>query len=841
MLFLRSWLEEYIDLSAYNNNDLADLISLQSGECESVQTITDYFGGKVVVGRVINIRKHPEADSLNVFEIDFGHNSDQYASQYGKVVIVSSADNAREGLICAVAIDGARLPYLTISPRKMRGIDSCGMCCGMSELALETQYSSGLWELNDIVSEDQLGISICEALPQYFPAQTIFEMKYLQDKLSSCANHLGLALELAKCLKQPNLLRGLASDMSSNKDFWSKDLLNIKPSSRQIELNDSTDFIATQNYNLFDVSLENEFNLPHLWQMRLFLTGKNLTGGLVDLSNYFLFDFGQPNHFFDGTKIESNQWTIQQLHQSQEFSGLGNFKKSVLPKGLSVIKDSTDHILLVPGITGSQSTKIELNSTSALVEITNFPAELVARNAFDVNYRSDSAKFFASGVDAKLQLVFLVKLLSLSGFEVQHCLLWQRNLDGQKSLGSILDLVNSIENKAPIVVDLPYIVSRLDNRGMNYWKPVIEDLLNNLGKVEVDEATITLTPEPFYSKIATNEDILFEISKLVGFDNLEPEYLTFQANSKTTNHQPTIDSLKNHFVQLGFHEVLTRPFLASDKLLSSLTNSPSIALEAISSQRADEPFLRDSLFSSLMTVATKNIKLGVKDIAIFEMTQIYTHSSSQPNQFSTRIDTGDTWENWSLSAISTTSDPYHLTSLVHSLTTKLKLKCNSQSPSITNLGSTTTFDLIDNNGITQAQLNLTQVANKLKKTFDYPINKPLWFIDIILDLDSLVFDNYKQFFDQSTFPVINRSVSYIINKSILWQDIENIIVDQSTQDNFRVRSNPVERFSHNDNSDVLNVDFQFVSYTQTLTSGMTQEWFDQLLQNLSKLGSISLR
>ena len=292
MLFLHSWLSEYINLSDYNPTQISDLLSLSSGECEEVNTITEYFDNKVVVGRIENLRKHPEADKLNVFDVNIG--------ALGSVQIVSSAPNSRDGLLVPVAIDGAKLPYLTIVPRKMRGLESQGMCCGMSELALETNFSSGLWELNDLVTEVILGQSICAVLPQFFPKDTTYEIKYLQDKLSACANHLGLAMEIAICLQKPELLRGLAKSIYYQEDFYSDLISKIQPATQQIQLTDKTGYVDI--YNIFELELPTSYDLPHIYQQRLFLTGKNLIGGLADLSNYFLYDFGQPTISFPTKK-----------------------------------------------------------------------------------------------------------------------------------------------------------------------------------------------------------------------------------------------------------------------------------------------------------------------------------------------------------------------------------------------------------------------------------------------------------------------------------------------------------------------------------------------------------
>ena len=849
MLFLRSWLEEYIDLSNYSDNQLADIFSLKSGECESVLTIKDYFDSKVLVGKIQNVRQHPDAQKLQIFDVNLG--------QKTSIQIVSAAPNVREGLICPVAIDGAKLPYLSVNSKKMRGEMSMGMCCGMSELSLETQYSSGLWELNDLLSDEELGKSICVSLPKYFIEQTVFEIKYLQDRLSSCSNYLGLALEIAKCIQNPSLLKGVAKSINSGEDFFSDSISQIESSKRQIKLQDNTN---TNNiYNIFSLNLDQEFTLPHQWQTRMFLTGKNLVGGLVDLSNYMLFDFGQPNHFFSATKIQSDSWKFMKLEGDEKFDGLGNFKKAVLPSDLVVLKDSDNQTLIVPGITGSQNTKIDKEEKNVLIEITNFPPELIARNAFRIDYRSDAAKFFASGVESSLQLLFLVKLIAVFGAQnISHSLLWNK--------GTIIDTISQwlcihkilISNQPELEVNIEYIANRLDNIGTKYWKPIIIEKLKLIGNIYIEGENIKFQSNSYYSKIKDNDDLLFEISKLIGFENLSPQYLTFSADSKTLNQQDTITELKKLFTNFGVSEVITRPFLSKVNLLSTLTNSDQVALEALSSQRANEPFLRDSLFSSLMQIIAKNIKLGNKNPKIFEQSKIYVHSQSKPNLFATQIDGGNTWETLNFSSVIVAEDPSLLTSLINNIGFRLNLNpqitkikfdstvqnSNSTNKSKNNLGNTfcyqfsklntqlNTQDRTEPDNLILAQIDLVEISNKFKKLFDLPLNKKVWFLEFSFNLDKILFNTYNIYQDESELPIVTRSFSMQILKNTNWTQI-NDAINQQKSELFEIQIIPTERFPENHNFDNLNFDLIFTPNDRTLTNIEIENWCDQLFNNLS--------
>ena len=124
-----------------------------------------------------------------MFDLDLGSR--------GKLQIVSAAPNVRDGLLVPVAVEGCKLPFLTVTKRQMRGEVSAGMCLGKSELLLETEPSSGLWELNELLVnrdlDEVLGQSICEVLPEYFPEEVVLDIKVLPDKIGTIGNHLGMA------------------------------------------------------------------------------------------------------------------------------------------------------------------------------------------------------------------------------------------------------------------------------------------------------------------------------------------------------------------------------------------------------------------------------------------------------------------------------------------------------------------------------------------------------------------------------------------------------------------------------------------------------------------------
>ena len=292
MLFLKSWLSEYINLSKFSDQDLATLITNKSSEVDEIIPVSDPFNSGVLIGQIQNVRPHESADKLQIFEVNFN-------DIIPAATIVSAASNVQSGLIVPVAVIGTVLPYLKITPRKLRGIESSGMCCGKSELLLEEGYSDGLWELNCEVSE--LGKSIARVYPELFQADLILDIKVLPNRIARIGSHLGMALEIATIAEDYNLLTPLARKLLDPKYIEAEFKAIPIDTDYEFTLEDELDY--AREFELYSLKLDADYTMPCKLARRMFLLKKNLTGTIADLSNYLMYDVGQPSHIFDAQKI----------------------------------------------------------------------------------------------------------------------------------------------------------------------------------------------------------------------------------------------------------------------------------------------------------------------------------------------------------------------------------------------------------------------------------------------------------------------------------------------------------------------------------------------------------
>jgi phenylalanyl-tRNA synthetase beta chain len=887
MLYLKSWLQDYINLNQISSDDLANLISARSGEVESFTESNDYFNQKVLIGKIQNVRQHPDADRLKVFEVNLGNNFIQ---------IVSAAENVFEGLICPVALVGCSLPGgMVIQERQMRGEISQGMCCGKSELLLETGFSSGLWELNEILSqknlplESFLGKNISQVLPEYFPVETVFDIKYLADKFSQCSSHLGLALELAGVLGDLNLLTPKARQAISPEIFNQESkyiqLLNqSQESDLQINFQDETSYSRT--FSVFEIGLEKDFEMPHIFLKRMFLTGQNIVGSMVDLSNYLLRDVGQPSHFFDLEKLVtlnstsknplSLNWKIQKSQNQRKFQGLGQLKNTIIPSEVEVLlqinlENQAQELIHIPGISGGVSTKLEPKSRKILIEVANFPPEMVAKSSFALNYRSDGGRFWSNRVNPALQFIWLEFFLSfmlengvkfdlkkinltLTDYQksqqniidvIQPKALDYDNFDYSKSLVNTLNLADSqvltllqkFEAEYIVKVDFYYIQSRLDFRDLNHWESIILEKLNLVGKVDLDN--LEFYPNVFYSNDNTPEDLLFQVARLNGLDNLAGEFLNSEAKATIKKEYHNLLKIKKMASSFGFQEIISRPFInPKDLMVNKIENSPFEGLKAISSQREDENFLQDSLLPNLLKTISENLKKGHKKNQIFETNKIYKlHTPTKKI-----IETLD------FDLLLIEENPYKLTTFINILAKKLNLFFSLSKIENPELGSgfvyfqeknTEQTDLIDYDSnisfLNQTGASLLEICNKLKKEFNIPLNKKVWYLHLNLAKDT-EFNPYNFYPDQTDFSTISRGYSFFVEKALKWANLEEILT--SFELNFEVFIKPVERLFVDFNTDILNFEMDYYSYNRTLTTteveNLENQFFNQISSNFGR-------
>ena len=781
MLFLKSWLEDYISLTNIENKELANLISLGSSEVEEVKIIKDYYNNMVRVGKIVNVQKHPDADSLQYFDV--------LLDGQNKVQICSAANNVQEGMIVPVALVGANYGGFVVGAKKMRGIESQGVCLGKSELNLETEFSSGLWELDGIVDKSKIGMSICDALPNEFPNEVIFDIKILPDKISKIGNHMAMAIEIAIVLKDLSRLKGYAKMIAHSDPNESYkiliDSIKIKEAENKILLEDKNNY--SKAFSLFDVVLPRSFELDSKYRSRMFLINENQTGTIADLSNYVMLDCGQPSHFFKTETISSNNLSIRALEEKKYFNGLGQLKEAHLPPLTQVLMDG-NNILAIPGISGAVSSSVTKDDLKITLELASFDHHLVATNSFLLNYRSPAAKLYCSDVDIFNSIIAFTKILMELGYEnIESKLNFinGKNTSAQQWLSTINDSINS-----PVVIDMEYINSRL---GKKDYSDSIKKALPLIGVVNDNY----LTPFNCVSLITTPEDIVREVSRIIGYDALDKEYISTTSSAIASEEYYNTIRLRELVASYGFYEIATRPFVHNKD--HNLIHNTSKLLKLHNPYREGVEHLRSDLNITLLESLSLNVREGFKDSKIFELAKTYTQHDSIVNELVV------------LGGGAVLDDFGVITTVINDVLNRLNINNYTNKTMISSIGNKISYDYES-----KEIASIIEVSNKTKKQFNLPLNKRIVLFNINLPESITNFPVYKKYTDESQYPSIRRSYNLVVDKEKTSKSIIRLISEIKTE--YKVIIDPVERFTINDNQDKLLLAIRYTSSSKTLSN-----------------------
>ncbi len=828
MLFLRSWLEDYIDLNQFSNQDLAKKFTSFSMEVEEIREIKDYYQGLVVVGRILEPKPVEGSDKLRVFDVDLG---------FKTIQIVSAAANVEAGQYVVVALTGAKLPHgMTISERKMMGHVTQGMCLGKSELCLEDGYSSDLWEIETELQNLKfdfstiLGKSICEVLPHYFPMQTVFDIKVLPNSMGILSNHLGLAYEIALILGNFNLLKPSASLFLDFEQVVKvcDDLTDLRLDQTQISFEDKTNY--SRYFSLHQLSLDANFNLPALIAQRLFLIEQNSVSAVVDISNYLIYDIGQPIHFFSKAKLEAfaadskTHLSIREAGQSTEFSGLGQLKKTVLDPQIMAIY-AGDQAIILPGISGGQSTMVEAGETEIYLELANFDPEMVAKNSFNLGFdRSQATRVFAGNVPSLKLLIALIRLNQIFGPKTSITSLILSAKDNFKlSFKEFCDFLKA-DFEAEMELDLDYFKTRI---GGDFSEAELCKSLKNLGKLEALESEnsdtkFTFNPNKLYTAYEIQEDILGDLARLGNLLNIDAQSLEIMVNPETDLVYRPILLLKKFIASLGFTETINRPFI-SEKIVQNLPDGKAQSLLILNPIRSQEPYNRIGLLESLLQTTRKNLDSGKSQINIFELNKVYSKPIlNQSNQNGHKI-VKNIQERILLSALTTDLNMQDLASVMQQILAKMNQKID-------------TFLEVRNdlilNGFeaenSQIKLKIYQINNSTKKKFEIPFAKNLGYLEIdITDWDRNL-NLFEKYYEDREFPDLKRSLSLLIPANLTFSKVKNTILSLPLilEKEFEVAVNGVERIAGSEinevnektkSPDILNLDIRLNHHSGTIS------------------------
>lgn len=526
-----NWLKDYVKIpSKIKPENIAEELTNHTVEVEGLVNSAEQFN-KVVVGKVLEVSKHPNADRLRLTVVDV---------KKKKLNIVCGAPNVAPGQIVAVAIIGAVLPNgLEIKESLIRGEKSEGMICAEDELGLGKDHE-GIMVLRDSA---KLG----EPFAKYLKADDIIleiDNKSLSNR-PDLLNHYGLARELAAIFNLP--LKPYEKMLNRKWNFFSdKDnKLEVKVAAPD----------ACPRYLAVKVSGVEIKESPVWLKEKLVAANQRPINNIVDLTNYIMFDCGQPMHAFDAAKIK--KILVRRAEKGETIETLDE-KERVLSAEDLVITDGRQAVALA-GIMGGHNSEINPDTKELVLEAANFTAAVVRKTSQKLGLRTESSVRFEKALDPSLPEVAIFRFLTLL-----------KEICPNMKIASALIDINNADQKLP-VVDLNQ--SWLKNKiGQEIPDESIINILEKLGFIIEDKKAETLkvtVPSWRATKdISNKEDLAEEVLRLYGYDNIESRMPVVAMSLPEENEERKIErKIKNILcLKNSLNEAYNYSFVGEDQL-----------------------------------------------------------------------------------------------------------------------------------------------------------------------------------------------------------------------------------------------------------------------------------
>jgi phenylalanyl-tRNA synthetase beta chain len=591
MQFPESWLRTFCN-PPINSQQLADTLTMAGLEVEELQPVAPPFNN-VVVGQIVQAEQHPNADRLRVCRVDVG--------QGEPLQIVCGAPNARVGIKVPCAMVGAVLPPgedgkpFEIKVGKLRSVDSFGMLCSARELKLSEDHG-GLLELP---ADAPIGQNIREFLQL---DDQLFTLK-LTPNLAHCLSVFGIAREVSALtgapLQQPTFAP-VAPAIA--------DVLPV-----QVQAPDLCGRFAGRVVR----GINPQATTPQWMVDRLARCGQRSVSALVDISNYVMFELGRPTHIFDLDKIHGGlqvRWA-----KAGEQLKLLNGNTITLDDTVGVIADD-QAVESLAGIMGGDATAVSDDTRNVYVEAAFWWPKAVAGRSRRFNFSTDAGHRFERGVDPATIPEHIERITQLI---LDIC-------GGQA--GPIQDDIVNLPTPQPVTLRVDRAVKVI---GMPLTQAQCAQALRGLGlEVSEGQGTVTVVPPSFRFDLQIEEDLIEEIARIMGYDNLPhtPPQAPVVAHLRAENTRSPF-AVRRQLAQLGYQETINFSFVDERWERDYAANAQPIKLlNPIASQLN---VMRSSLLGSLLAVLKFNTDRKAHRVRVFEIGRVFHKDASVHNSDTT--------------------------------------------------------------------------------------------------------------------------------------------------------------------------------------------------------------
>lgn len=583
------WLKEFADIDV-SPKELGDILTMTGSKVETIESKGNDIKN-VVVGKILEIKKHPDADKLVITKVDVGEEILQ---------IVTGANNIKENDIVPIAKDGSELPGgVKIKTGKLRGIESCGMMCSVGELGLELEDYPGQIEHGIMILpaslEKDLGKDIVEVLQL---KEDIIDFEITPNR-PDCLSVEGLGRETAI---------SLGKEFKNPRSNLSKMQIETKPEIKGLTVDITAPDLC---YRYVARMVENVKiqESPEWLKRRLKACGVRAINNIVDITNYVMLEMGQPMHAFDIESIKGKHITVRRAKQGETITTLDD-EERILDETMLVIADDEKPVAIA-GVMGGLNSEIEKDTQTVVFESAVFYGGSIRKTAKKVGLRTEASSRYEKGLspeNAERVVNRAVELVEL--------------LKAGKAVEGKIDVYPTKQKKTVI----PWSAERInDLLGIQASK---QEMIDIFTKLEIQVEGDTAIPPYFRQDIEQEADLAEEVLRFYGYDTLPSTLIEAESTLGSKNKQQKIvDTIQEVLVNSGFSEIYTYGFYSAKDMKKALMdeNSDLVRKTIFLQNPLSDDFdrMRTTTIPSMMQTLETNYNKKNMEVKLYELGRSY--------------------------------------------------------------------------------------------------------------------------------------------------------------------------------------------------------------------------
>ncbi len=718
------WINDYVDIKDISPKDYAAGMTMSGSMVEGIENTGEEISN-VVVGKILSTEKHPDADKLQVCQVDVGSETTQ---------IVTGAQNIKAGDLVPVALHKSTLPGgIKIAKGKLRGVVSNGMMCSHAELGMDIADYAGACEDGILIIQEDIkpGTDIKEALGL---DENIVEFEITSNR-ADCFSVIGLARETAVTFgKELKINVPKATGNSENAASFAS-----------VEVADGD---LCPRYAARIVKNVKIGPSPKWMVERLKSAGVRSINNVVDITNFVMLEYGQPMHAFDLSYLEDSKIIVRRADGGEKITTLDGEERT-LDTDMLIIADGKKPVA-VAGVMGGENSEIKDDTAAILFECANFNGASVRITAKKLGLRTEASSRYEKGLDPNI----------IDGAVNRACELMEM-LGAGEVVGGIIDVSNvkSAERKIPFNPDKI-------NAFLGTDIPA-EFMVDTLKKLDFKVEDDICVPPTYRGDIEAFADVAEEVARIYGYDKIPSTLLKGETTvGGKDSVQKTEDLINEILVGMGGYEIMTYSFVnpKTFNMLCLPADDPRRNCVKILNPLGEEnSIMRTTSIGSMMDILVNNYNYRNTSVRLYEIASIYTPTTPDKLPTETNIITigayGDT-------------DFYGIKGMVEELFTALDVKnvkyvAETDNPTF-HPGRTASIIINGKKAGVVGEIHPTVCEN-----YSLPVKAYIAEIDFNTVFDNI--DTKKSYTPLPKFPAVTRDIAVLVDNSVPVADLEDII------------------------------------------------------------------